>query len=112
MSRRSRLLLWTAAIAATIIVLLLLGLYLAAQHEPAFYRDTLAANRSALEKGSDRMLRKAAALGSVSTRSGPWEIRITAAEINGWLAVDLPRTIPRPCRRRSATRASRSTRTN
>jgi hypothetical protein len=76
------------------IVLLLLGLYLALRHEPAFYRETMATSRAALEKGSQRMLLKAAALGSVSTRSGPWEIRITAEEINGWLAVDLPKNHP------------------
>ena len=94
MSRRLRLSLWFAGISATVIVLLLLGVYLAARHEPAFYREVLTTGRPTLEKGSDRMLRKAAALGSVPARPGRWEIRITADEINGWLAVDLPKNHP------------------
>jgi hypothetical protein len=95
MSRRLRLSLWIAGIAAILVVLLLAGLYLAARHEPAFYRAAMEANRAALEKGSDRMLRKGAALQSLPTKLGRWEIRITAEEINGWLAVDLPKNHPK-----------------
>ena len=94
MSRRLRLLWLVVGAAAALIVLLLLGLYLAARHEPAFYRQAMETGRAALERGSDRMLRKAAALQSVSTKPGRWEIRITADEINGWLAVDLPKNHP------------------
>jgi hypothetical protein len=95
MSRKLRLFLWIAGIAAIIVVLLLLCLYLAARHEPAFYRRALETDRPVLEKGSDRMLRKAAALQSALARPDRWEIHITAEEINGWLAVDLPKNHPK-----------------
>jgi hypothetical protein len=94
MSRRLRLSLWIAGLCVVIVVLVLVGLYLAVRHEPAFYRATLDINRAALEKGSDRMLRKGAALQGLPARLGRWEIHITAEEINGWLAVDLPRNHP------------------
>lgn len=94
MSRRLRLSLWIAGLCVVIVVLVLVGLYLAVRHEPAFYRATLDINRAALEKGSDRMLRKATALQNALMRPGRWELRVTAEEINGWLAVDLPRNHP------------------
>jgi hypothetical protein len=94
MSRRFRLSLWIAGLCVVILILVLLGLYLAVRHEPAFYHAALTSNRAALERASDRMLRKGAALQSLPARLGRWEIRITAEEINGWLAVDLPRNHP------------------
>jgi hypothetical protein len=95
MTRRLRLSLWLFGCPLVLAAFVLLGLYLAARHEPAFYRAAMATPRPALEKGSDRTLRKAAALQSALARPGRWEIRITAEEINGWLAVDLPKNHPK-----------------
>ncbi len=94
MSRKLRILFRIAICLAVVLVLLLVGLYFAARYEPAFYRKALEADKADLAKGSDRMVRQAAALQSVGQRDGRWEATITAAEINGWLAVDLPKNFP------------------
>ena len=79
-------------------LLALLMLYIAARHVPRFYREAMEIPREKLEKGSDQMLRQAAALESAANKEGHWEALITAEEINGWLAVDLeknhPNTLP------------------
>ena len=94
MSRRFRLSLLIVCRLRCWSSIVLLGLYLAARHEPAFYREAMEADRAVLEKGSDRMLRKTAALAKHPQKPGRWEIRITAEEINGWLAVDMPKNHP------------------
>jgi hypothetical protein len=94
MSRRTRLLLLAAAIAVVLIVFGLLGLYLAARHEPAFYHEALHIDRAVLEKGSDRMLQQTTALASAVKKRGHWEALFTAEQVNGWLAVDLVRNHP------------------
>jgi hypothetical protein len=94
MARKRRILRWIAYCLALLIVLALLGLYLAVRHEPAFYRRALQADPAELAKGSDRLVRQAAALQSVGQREGRWEAVITAVEINGWLAVDLAKNHP------------------
>jgi hypothetical protein len=75
-------------------VLTLLGVYLAARHEPAFYHEALHIDRAVLEKGSDRMLQQTTALVSAVKKRGRWEALFTAEQINGWLAVDLVRNHP------------------
>jgi uncharacterized protein YpmS len=98
MSRRNRLLFFIAVGLVILIVLALLGVYLAAQHEPAFYREAMEIKPAVLEKASDQMLKQIAALQSALNRQGRWQATITAEEINGWLAVDLvknhPNTLP------------------
>ena len=79
---------------AFLVALVLLGLYFAVRHEPTFYRDAMETEPAVLEKGSDRMLKKIGGLQSAMTRPGHWEAVITAAEINGWLAVDLRQNHP------------------
>jgi len=75
-------------------LLAILMLYLAIRQVPAFYRETLDIPREKLVKGSDRILRQAAALESAWNTDGRWEILITDEEINGWLAVDLEENHP------------------
>jgi hypothetical protein len=94
MSRKLRLSLWIAGGLAVLVVLALLGLYLAAQHEPAFYREALKIDTAALDKGSDRMLQQTAALQSAVQKEGRWEALFTAEQINGWLAVDRAKNHP------------------
>jgi hypothetical protein len=94
MSRRKRLL-WIVAVGLVVLVVaVLLGLYFALRHEPAFYRAAMEAKPEVLEKASDRMLKHIGALQSAMNRRGPWHVVITAEEINGWLAVDLRNNHP------------------
>jgi hypothetical protein len=83
---------------AVLAALALLGLYLAARHEPAFYRRAMEIDQAVLEKGNDRMLQDIASMQNAFSRPGRWQFVITASEINGWLAVDLvknhPNTLP------------------
>ncbi len=94
MSRRPRLSLWIAAGVAVLIVLALVGLYLAARQEPDFYQKAIAIDQAVLDKGSDRMLRQTAALQSAVQKEGRWEALFTAEQINGWLAVDRAKNHP------------------
>lgn len=98
MSRRKRILLMVAVALIALLVLAIVGIYLAVRHEPAFYRGAMETKPDVLEKGSDRMLKQLGALQSAMNRSGRWQAEITADEINGWLAVDLcknhPNTVP------------------
>ncbi len=89
MSRRLRLLLLIIGGLAVLVVLILLGLYLAARHEPVFYREAMEIEPVVLEKASDRMLQQATALASAVKKEGHWEALFTAEQINGWLAVDM-----------------------
>ena len=94
MSRRTRLLVFIGGGLAVSVVLGLLGLYLAVLHEPAFYRKAMELEPAVLEKASDRMLQKAAAIQSALNTPGRWTAVITAEEINGWLAVDRAKNHP------------------
>jgi hypothetical protein len=94
MSRRLHLILLIVGGLAALIVVLLLGLYLAARHEPAFYREAMEIEPAVLQRGSDRMLQKATALASAVKKQGRWESLFTAEQINGWLAVDLVKNYP------------------
>jgi hypothetical protein len=97
MSRKRRLLLWIVGGLAVLIaaaVLGLLGIYLAVQHEPEFYRQAMATDSAVLEKASDDMLHEAATLQSAASKEGRWEALFTAEQINGWLAVDRAKNYP------------------
>lgn len=86
-------------VVALLLVVALLGFWLAIRHEPAFYRRALETDRAVLAKGSDRMLQKMTSLQNAFNAPGRWSVVITADEINGWLAVDLaknhPNTLPK-----------------
>ena len=98
MSRRIRRLLFILGGVAAATALVLLGLYLAAQHEPAFYREAIEIDPAVAEKQSDLMLQQATALASAVKKEDHWEALFTAEQINGWLAVDMvknhPHTLP------------------
>ncbi len=67
------------------------GLYLAWQHEPAFYRVALETEAATLARGSNELLEEASALVTDIRRQGNWRSLFTADQINGWLSVDLPK---------------------
>lgn len=74
--------------------ILLLAVYRAAQHVPDFYREALTAEPGMQQKDSDRMLQRATSLHNSVKRQGTWQGEFTAAEVNGWLATDLPQNYP------------------
>jgi len=64
----------------------------AAGVSPAFYRDRVAvAVTPGTEQAARRLVTKLSALQAAANQSGSWETAISEAEINGWLAFDLPR---------------------
>ncbi|MFZ5832545.1 MAG: hypothetical protein ACOY3P_20855 [Planctomycetota bacterium] len=85
-----QILLAIVAVGALAAVLLWRG----AAHVPAAYREALATSPETLAKHSDKMLQHSAELASDIQKKGQWEAAFTAEEINGWLAVDLPRNHP------------------
>jgi hypothetical protein len=94
MSRRKRVLLIVNLGLIALVIAVVLGLYFALRHEPAFYREAMETKPDVLEKASERMLKQIGALQSAMNRSGRWKAVITAEEINGWLAVDLRKNHP------------------
>lgn len=94
MGRRIRLILMSLGGIALMVVAALLGLYVAAEQEPAFYREAMEIDPGVLKKQSDRMLRQATALANAVKKEDSWEALFTAEQINGWLAVDLVQNHP------------------
>ncbi|MGD9644584.1 MAG: hypothetical protein AB7U73_02665 [Pirellulales bacterium] len=82
------------ATSAGALVALAGGLWLAWQHEPGYYREALAVDAAALARGSDELLTHAGTLASDAQRHGHWQALFTAGQVNGWLAVDVPRNHP------------------
>jgi hypothetical protein len=67
----------------------------ASQQPPRFYRQAMAASPAdALQRG-EHFERAALDLHNSAQHLGRWEISLTADEINGWLATDLPAKFPR-----------------
>lgn len=82
---------FAAAGGVAIVLLVGWGAMRAWRHVPAFYDEALAVDTQAQERGSRAFLRKVADLASQSQSDAHWHVRFTADEINGWLAVDLPK---------------------
>ena len=69
----------------------LAAIYTASRHVPAFYREALNDDPPARKKAAEHMLRQATTLQNDLKREGTWQTVFTAADLNGWLAVELPR---------------------
>ncbi len=68
--------------------------YWASRRAPAFYRVALASSPAeAIEQG-ERFERAALALHNQAQHAGRWETSLSADEINGWLATELPTKFP------------------
>jgi hypothetical protein len=89
MTRRKRIALWLGAVLPTAVILAGAAVYWAAHSEPAFYRPVLDTPQADMQNGRERMLQKAAAIHGCTLHEGQWSVHITAAEINGWLGVEL-----------------------
>lgn len=94
MARRWRILLLLGVAVVLLVVVALVILDRAARHVPEFYRRALVDDAAARARASDEMLRRAAALGGDVKQPGRWRALFTAEQLNGWLAVDLPRNHP------------------
>ncbi|MBN1394064.1 MAG: hypothetical protein JW959_03475 [Pirellulales bacterium] len=94
MTYRIRVSLLLLGCLAVLALLALLVLYIAVCHMPEFYRRAMDVPQEKLKEGSERMIRRAAALTSDLEKEGSWETLISAEEINGWLAVDMKRNHP------------------
>jgi hypothetical protein len=68
--------------------------YRSLSHVPPFYAEALQASKSELQHSSREMLRRTAALNNDVKRIGKWEALFSDKDINGWLAVDVPRNHP------------------
>jgi hypothetical protein len=69
-------------------------LWFSIHHVPEFYQQALTTDREELEKSNKKLLRRTAALRNELKRIGTWQARFTTDEINGWLAVDVPKNHP------------------
>ncbi len=94
MSKRLRIALFGLGGLLLLVAVGLFALYRAAQHVPDFYRRALEVDDAAQEQAAQRMERKALEMTGDLQRPGHWQKVITADEINGWLAVELPRKFP------------------
>ena len=83
--RRWRRLVVTGAVSAA----LLAALFVAARHEPDYYRERMPAGDGAAAKAR-RFVTEVAALQAAIGRPGRWDAAFEEREINAWLATDLP----------------------
>src|SRR5262245_39198763 len=89
-----RLLLLAVAAAPGLLIVAAACVYWAAQRAPSFYRQALAASVADSSEQGDRFERAALALHNAAQHAGRWEASLSADEINGWLAIDLPSKLP------------------
>jgi hypothetical protein len=94
MRRAMRLALWVTGGAVLLLIGLTAWVYYASRQVPEFYEQALQVEPQQLEAASDEMIRQTTELVSHANTTGSWEVRFTAEQINGWLAVDLPRNHP------------------
>ena len=67
------------------------ALYFGWRSEPAFYGAALAVDRDGQIRGSNELLEQASALVNDVRKQGSWQALFTVEQINGWLAIDLPK---------------------
>src|SRR5438093_9420102 len=91
MRRAMRLALWVTGGALLLLLCFAAYVIYAARHVPEFYEQALQIEPQQLEAASDEMVRQTTELVSHANTTGSWEVRFTAEQVNGWLAVDLPR---------------------
>jgi len=84
------------AVLALIVVIAIaaVGAFKATQHEPEFYRSALAAPSQEQEEAGDLLEKEVLDLRNDIQREGDWEAIFSDAQINGWLAADLPEKFP------------------
>ena len=93
-SKKLRIALFIAAGLLLAVGTVLLVAYRLSQHVPQFYCQALEIDPAAQRQAAERMDRRAMELASNLQKSGHWQMVFTAEEINGWLAVVLPKKFP------------------
>jgi len=68
--------------------------YWASRRAPTFYQQALAASPAEAMEQGERFERAALALHNQTQHAGRWETSLSADEINGWLATELPAKFP------------------
>lgn len=63
-------------------------------YQPEPYRRALEVAPETAQRENDEFLRRAAQWQRAGQRVGGWEVRFSPAQLNGWLAVDLPQNHP------------------
>jgi hypothetical protein len=94
MRKGLRITLWVLCGLLLLAALVLFVLYRASQRVPEFYREAMAVDPAGQRKASDKLVDDARKLNNSLRTEGRWEAAFTAEEINGWLAVELPRANP------------------
>lgn len=69
-------------------------LYSAARHEPQFYQQALRIEPELQREAGDALEQSVLELHNTARAEGRWEAVFTEAQINGWLAADLPEKFP------------------
>lgn len=77
-----------------LIFALLAVVYQSAQGLPTFYEESLAIPFEELAESGANFENRVLDVQNASQRAGEWRTEFTEAQINGWLAVDLPRKFP------------------
>lgn len=88
------ILLVASTILAAIAAMAGFALYRAAHATPKFYHQILAGNSADQQKASEEFLQQAVALAGDIEQLSEWQVVFTADQINGWLAVDVPKNLP------------------
>lgn len=83
---------WTGlGIFSVVVLVSVAGVYWALRRAPAFYCQALERDVQRAAEASQEMGSRASALLNAVRKEGPWQALFTAEQINGYLAVDLPR---------------------
>jgi hypothetical protein len=69
-------------------------LYSASRHEPQFYQQALRVEPELQREAGDELEKGVLQLHNTARTEGRWEAVFTEAQINGWLAADLPEKFP------------------
>ena len=93
-TRRARWIIGLGAAAAFLLLVAAAIVYLALQRVPEFYRQALVQDSASARAASDKMIQRSSVLASDLNKAGRWQAVFSAAEINGWLAVDLVENHP------------------
>lgn len=81
-------------LAALLVAVGVAGTYHAAQDVPDFYEQTLALPPEAAHEAGDEFEENSFALANDVREEGAWSALFTDTQVNGWLAVDLPKNHP------------------
>ena len=74
--------------------LAILGSYLAATHEPQFYREALKTEPAQQAELGAQLEQAVLDMRNDALRGGRWQAVFTDEQLNGWLAADLPEKFP------------------